>query len=83
MRISADKIKLCDYTEFRIPYMMARSPAAFRSFTSKVAGAQEASELPRDVRRLEKNIILGVGCTSAGSACTGQPLRDKILEPQD
>ncbi|EFO61716.1 Haloacid dehalogenase-like hydrolase family [Giardia lamblia P15] len=83
MKISADKIKLCDYTEFRIPYMIARTPATFRSFTNKVTGVQEASELPRDVRRLEKNIILGVGCTSTGSACTGRPLRDKILEPQD
>ena len=82
-KITADKIKLCDYAELRIPYMIARSLAAFKSFTAKAAEAQEASSLPPDVGRLERNIILGVGATTAGSACVGKPLRDKILEPLD
>lgn len=82
-KVSTDKIKLCDYVEFRVPYMIARSPAAFKKYANMVTEAQEVSNLPREVERLERNIILGVGGTATGSACVGKPLRDKILELRD
>lgn len=82
-KISTDKIKLCDYVEFRIPYMITRSSAAFKKYANKVTEVQEASGLSREVKRLERNIIFGVGCTKEGSACSGKPLRDKIIETHD